>query len=350
VSPPRPSSVLSMDGLDQPPQLPDVSQTEAIKTEFERTGFSEAGLASRFTLTWKPPRCERYYPANFPGRSEAIDLLIRLFMVGCTEPRSLVEQQLSRSAYRALLDCRLLAAEGSDVRATAHVAPWAGFFLAADRRDALLEADHVISPDVSTSHVASRLLTLPEGASKQVLEVGTGSGVLALIARRTSERVIATDINERAIAFGKFNAAFNGVTSVHFERCACEEIGSLGLERQVDLYLFNSSGVFEVGTFRSIAFSVADGEGLLTSAYGSLPKLLTDEGRAVLRHELPSRPGYMEDLLVRVGAHEQLHVEHEVTPHHCELSELRSSLAVVRRRKAGEPGYVLEEVNDELPS
>jgi hypothetical protein len=46
--------------------------------------------------------------------------------------------------------------------------------------------------------------------------VGTGFGIQALLASRHAEHVVATDINERALAFARFNAALNGITNVEF--------------------------------------------------------------------------------------------------------------------------------------
>src|SRR5581483_9854073 len=49
-----------------------------------------------------------------------------------------------------------------------------------------------------------------------LLDIGTGSGVLSIAAAAFSERVLGTDVNERAIEFARFNAALNGVNNVEF--------------------------------------------------------------------------------------------------------------------------------------
>jgi hypothetical protein len=46
------------------------------------------------------------------------------------------------------------------------------------------------------------------------LDLGTGCGIQALLAAKHSERVVATDVNERALAFAAFNAAPNGIENV----------------------------------------------------------------------------------------------------------------------------------------
>ena len=50
------------------------------------------------------------------------------------------------------------------------------------------------------------------------LDLGTGCGIQALLAAKHSGRVIATDVNERALAFARFNAALNGIDIIDFRR------------------------------------------------------------------------------------------------------------------------------------
>jgi carbamoyltransferase len=52
-------------------------------------------------------------------------------------------------------------------------------------------------------------LRVPKGAT--VLDVCTGSGFLAVVAARTASKVIAVDINPRALCFARINAEMNGV-------------------------------------------------------------------------------------------------------------------------------------------
>jgi Methyltransferase small domain len=50
------------------------------------------------------------------------------------------------------------------------------------------------------------------------LDLGTGCGIQALLAAKHSGGVIATDVNERALAFARFNAALNGIDIIDFRR------------------------------------------------------------------------------------------------------------------------------------
>src|SRR5438874_1894318 len=63
---------------------------------------------------------------------------------------------------------------------------------------------------------ASRLCDslTPRRRVVRALDVGTGSGIHALLAADHAEHVVATDVNARALAFTELNAALNGVTNV----------------------------------------------------------------------------------------------------------------------------------------
>ncbi len=50
--------------------------------------------------------------------------------------------------------------------------------------------------------------------SRATLDLGTGSGILSLYASRFSDSVIATDLNERAVIFARFNAQLNGIENI----------------------------------------------------------------------------------------------------------------------------------------
>jgi methylase of polypeptide subunit release factors len=72
-------------------------------------------------------------------------------------------------------------------------------------------------PDyVATYTPTARVLDslTPRPRVERALDVGTGSGVHALLAAQHAGRVVATDVNARAVAYTELNAALNGLKNV----------------------------------------------------------------------------------------------------------------------------------------
>jgi SAM-dependent methyltransferase len=76
-------------------------------------------------------------------------------------------------------------------------------------------ADEVMPPGETTAilYRAARALCR---AGDSVLDVGCGSGTLALLLARTAGQAIGTDVNPGAIALARLNAEINGIENVEF--------------------------------------------------------------------------------------------------------------------------------------
>jgi SAM-dependent methyltransferase len=68
--------------------------------------------------------------------------------------------------------------------------------------------DHVSGPNPAAETLADLTIRQPVGSA---LDVGTGSGLLALLAARHADRVVATDINPHALDLAELNGALNDV-------------------------------------------------------------------------------------------------------------------------------------------
>ncbi len=77
-----------------------------------------------------------------------------------------------------------------------------------------------------------------------VLEIGTGTGILALLCAAKARRVLAVDVNNEAAKCAKLNAELNGIRNVEVLRG--DFLGAIGEYIRFDLIIFNPPYLPEV--------------------------------------------------------------------------------------------------------
>ncbi len=212
--------------------------------------------------------------------------LLRLFHLNEPLERSEMENALSASAIGALVMSGLVETEGSTFRSNVFLTAWHDLLLVSDRMDVVGNDDplSIFPPGPSTAAVA---FYLPRHARPtRAVDVGTGGGALALFMARLygpGAKVIAIDPNRRAIDACTFNSALNGISTVEAYVADHEEIidRRQELAKSVDLFAWNMPLAWAPDKF---ALSY-DGERLMAQVYEALPRLLSANGHAVLRHD-----------------------------------------------------------------
>jgi len=148
---------------------------------------------------------------------DALDVLLRLFVLGVPVPLGDARRALAPVPVEELAEGGVVAIDGDDVEARITVRPLdapAAWVVAHDRTPragAPLAADHVIGVSASSMALAGATVRRP-GVS--TLDIGTGCGVQALFASPHSERVVASDLNPRAAALATLTMELNGVDNV----------------------------------------------------------------------------------------------------------------------------------------
>jgi SAM-dependent methyltransferase len=99
------------------------------------------------------------------------------------------------------------------VRASVRLVPAVTGWLASDRLDRHRTgaADFVTGPSPVSRHLAALVVSRPVDSA---LDLGCGCGILALGIAGHARRVVAADLNPRAVAMTRFNAALNGLDHV----------------------------------------------------------------------------------------------------------------------------------------
>jgi SAM-dependent methyltransferase len=157
------------------------------------------------------PRLLRLTAAETP-----LHTLIRLFSLGAPARLHSAREALAPIPLEDWREAGLVAVDGDRVEALVGLEVFEGLVLALDRPDRLdggAEPDHVSGVTNSTVSLAA---FLERRAFDDILDLGTGGGVLAFLAARAGRRVFATDVNPRAIQFARFNARLNGAANVEF--------------------------------------------------------------------------------------------------------------------------------------
>jgi SAM-dependent methyltransferase len=161
-------------------------------------------------------------PADFPahlrrlaGDESALATLIRLFVLLASDDAGGVDRALAPLGSEGLVQLGLARREGERVVAAARLIPHDELVVASDLLEAGAERDHV--PGVQRPSNTLANLTVRRRVSR-ALDLGTGNGIQALLAARHADRVVATDVNERALAYARFNVELNGATNVELRK------------------------------------------------------------------------------------------------------------------------------------
>ncbi|WP_370246962.1 methyltransferase [Nocardioides sp.] len=164
---------------------------------------------------------------TLPGRQRTrggspLETLVRLFLLqttveladaeralpGLVEPLAvagLLEQSVGEVAAR--LDCRPYASAGADgPESDEHLWVVSDLTPGLDGGPQRVGADHVLGISPASTSLAQLTLRRPAASA---LDLGTGCGVQALHLARHAGRVVATDVNPRALRLTAFNAALN---------------------------------------------------------------------------------------------------------------------------------------------
>ncbi|HKW78194.1 MAG TPA: methyltransferase [Candidatus Limnocylindria bacterium] len=148
-----------------------------------------------------------------PERDRLADLM-KLFLLRLEIPAARAADALAPLPLERAERIGVVARDGDVVRGTVRILPSGTLVFASDRElesDPDIPADHVMGVSQSSIFLAS--LTVREMVA-DVLDVGCGGGIQSVIAAQHAKRVVACDINARALAFTAFNAQLNGMTNV----------------------------------------------------------------------------------------------------------------------------------------
>jgi SAM-dependent methyltransferase len=195
--------------------LTSLSNAERLREFLSESGYSEDNLRLKLGLKDLPSSRLRNSARlqDLTRELNRINTLARWFWLGMPQDAPEAEKHLPTWFIPFALECGLLHQQGTDLCPEAMLFPSDKFIFAADHTTKIDSADPdlVLWPN-PTSRLLSRFTV--RRPSRATLDLGTGTGIQALLAAAHSEKVVATDLNSRAVAFALFNARLNGIENV----------------------------------------------------------------------------------------------------------------------------------------
>lgn len=199
---------------------PSAAETDRLRTCFRSAGYEETAVCERLGIAnivaVEPLHAPHYLTRLRDAGPQAV--LIRLFLLQRTAPEAELRLAFGSAEVELLVELGLVERQGERLVPQVGLYPYGGDWLATDRSDRAGAGGagrfDAVMPLNMSSHTLAQL-ALPDPVDS-VLDIGTGCGVHAIRAARRARRVIATDLNPRALRFTAFNAALNGVTNVEF--------------------------------------------------------------------------------------------------------------------------------------
>jgi len=194
--------------------IPDRAAARVLGDALRRVGFTEEAVIDllgeeAYGLTRDDvPVGVRRLPDSRLGT------VLRAFFLQQSTPTADVTQAIGRAAVEALVVTGL-ADVGDDVSLHGRIVPVGDLFVTSDDfpgEDAEKDPADFVAAYTPTSKLCDALT--PRGSVERALDIGTGSGVQAMLSARQAREVVATDVNPRALAFTELNAALNGFTNI----------------------------------------------------------------------------------------------------------------------------------------
>jgi hypothetical protein len=260
------------------PLTPDAESLVDLRTALRAAEFTVEHVEAAFETQGLSAR-----PADIAlhlrrlADADAFSTLARLFLLGAPVDPDRATAALAPLAVDRLVGLGLAEVDSAGVRATARLVPHGDLYVVSDLQ-------HEGSPETPSDYVAgiqAPSVTLAKLAVRRsasaALDLGTGCGIQALVAARHSDRVVATDVNPRALNFAAFNAALNGIENIEFRHGAgLEPVAGL----RFDLIVSNPPYVISPDSDFAYRDSGLPGDTLCRELVQHLPEHLNEDGFA----------------------------------------------------------------------
>jgi methylase of polypeptide subunit release factors len=230
---------------------------------------------------WQKMRSNRTARAEDP-----IDNLIALFIDGHSVSVDLIANQISSTFVDAALEMRLAEKEGDFLISSMCLFPCYGKYLVTDKAEKNTSINQVMWLWGESYILGGFVKRTPR---RRAIDLGTGSGVHAILASDHCAKVVGADVSPRAIAFSNFNAALNGKSNIDF---VMSDLFN-SINGTCDLLITNVPYAPDTAAKAGDNFwsGGIDGTDLLRRVVEALPERLDAFGTAHINSLFPNPPG-----------------------------------------------------------
>jgi len=188
--------------------VPDRAAAEALGAALARVGYTEESVEELLGEdgTAAGPEDIAVFSRRLPGTPLGTALRLLLLQLPVEETEGAVA--LGQDAVDALLALGLVVAGDGKLVPRSRIMPVENLLLSFDGFSTGDDPHGYVSTFSPTTAWLTALT--PRRRVASAVDIGTGNGAHALLVARHSDRVIATDLNARALAYTEINAALNG--------------------------------------------------------------------------------------------------------------------------------------------
>jgi|SRR5215469_11238848 len=192
------------------------SEFAVVRRFLQEAEFSELNIRSRV-------KCESLldliHLPEVEGSADVITMLIRLFLQHGSFALQETEAYIPEQVLAVFLSLGLLSLDDTGrIYSPTLLTPTESVFCASDRYRMVDGKASLIEDAVypsSSPPTQTFVRFLPRGKCRRLLEIGSGSGVCAMLAARGySEQVWASDITSRSTEFAEFNRQLNAIPNM----------------------------------------------------------------------------------------------------------------------------------------
>lgn len=251
-------------------------------------GYTLANCATRLGVF--PRLGVNFWPALrrkwTPDVNDPVDTLLQLFIDGESVAADRVARGTSPAFVAAAVESGIAEQDGQTLRSKLCLFPCYGKFIVTDRASRNPAINQVMWLWGESYILGGLVKRTPR---KRAIDLGTGSGVHALLASSHCESVVGIDINPRALEFARFNAALNGITNAEF---VLSDLFA-AVQGGCDLLLANPPYIPDTTAAAGDNFWSGgdEGTGILRRIVEALPDRLESSGTAHIVALYPLRPG-----------------------------------------------------------